>query len=72
MVMETIAAMVKDLININFIFYKNFQHTKILPIYNNEEDFLTFTKAIYFFSLTKNKAIEPITGAIASVINADW
>lgn len=72
MVMETIAAMVKDLININFIFYKNFQHTKILLIYNNEEDFLTFIKVIYFFSLTKNKAIEPITGAIANVINADW
>lgn len=71
MVMETIAAMVKDLININFIFYKNFQHTKILLIYNDEEDFLTFIKAIYFFSLTKNKAIEPITGAIANVINAD-
>lgn len=69
--METIAAMVKDLININFIFYKNFQHTKILLIYNDEEDFLTFIKAIYFFSLTKNKAIEPITGAIANVINAD-
>lgn len=71
MVMETIATMVKDLININFIFYKNFQHTKILLIYNDEEDFLTFIKAIYFFSLTKNKAIEPITGAIANVINAD-
>ena len=63
-------AMVKDLINVNLI--KTFNVQKILLICNDEEDFLTFIKAIYFFSLTKNKAIEPITGAIASVINADW
>ena len=33
--------------------------------------FMAFTREIYFFSLTKNKAIAPITGAIARVINAD-
>lgn len=33
--------------------------------------FMTFTREIYFFSLTKNKATAPITGAIARVINAD-
>ena len=33
--------------------------------------FMAFTSEIYFFSLTKNKAIAPITGAIARVINAD-
>lgn len=33
--------------------------------------FMTFTTKIYFFSRTKNKAIAPITGAIARVINAD-
>ena len=33
--------------------------------------FMAFTREIYFFSLIKNKAIAPITGAIARVINAD-
>lgn len=33
--------------------------------------FIAFTREIYFFSLTKNKATAPITGAIARVINAD-
>ena len=33
--------------------------------------FMAFTSEIYFFSRTKNKAIAPITGAIARVINAD-
>lgn len=33
--------------------------------------FMAFTREIYFFSLTKNKATAPITGAIARVINAD-
>ena len=32
---------------------------------------MAFTREIYFFSLTKNKATAPITGAIARVINAD-
>ncbi len=33
--------------------------------------FMAFTREIYFFSFTKNKATAPITGAIARVINAD-
>lgn len=33
--------------------------------------FMAFAREIYFFSLTKNKATAPITGAIARVINAD-
>lgn len=68
--MGTMAAMAKGFININFI--KTFNIQKPSSSITMRRIFLTFTQAIYFFSLTKNKAIEPITGAIASVINADW
>lgn len=66
-----IAVMVvaKVLINIKFIKTFNVQRkpsSQAMRVY-----FMAFTTKIYFFSLTKNKAMAPITGAIARVINAD-
>ncbi len=62
-------AVAKVLINIKFIKTFNVQRkpsSQAMRVY-----FMTFTTKIYFFSRTKNKAIAPITGAIARVINAD-
>ena len=69
-VMEMVVmAVAKVLINIKFIKTFNVQRkpsSQAMRVY-----FMTFTTKIYFFSRTKNKAIAPITGAIARVINAD-
>ena len=69
-VMEMVVMVVdKVLINVKFIKTFNVQRkpsSQAMRVY-----FMTFTTKIYFFSRTKNKAIAPITGAIARVINAD-
>ena len=62
-------AVAKVLINIKFI--KTFSVQRKPSSQAMRVCFMAFTREIYFFSLTKNKAMAPITGAIARVINAD-
>ena len=69
MVVMVVMAVAKDLINVKSIKMFNIQRkpsSQAMRVY-----FMAFTTKIYFFSRTKNKAIAPITGAIARVINAD-
>lgn len=69
-VMEMVVmAVAKVLINVKFIKTFNMKRkpsSQAMRVY-----FMAFTTKNYFFSLTKNKAIAPISGAIARLINAD-
>lgn len=66
-----IAVMVVDKVLINVKFIKTFNVQRKPSSQAMRVYFMAFTTKIYFFSLTKNKATAPITGAIARVINAD-
>ena len=65
-----IAVMVVDKVLINYYLQKHLE-TRNPSSLSMRGCFMAFTSEIYFFSLTKNKAMAPTTGAIARVINAD-